>query len=337
MANPPQSPLPQLVWNIPPQWPVYAPADWPQIAASYFSLKNLPALLPLRHERAEAQGVALWGLLLDQLDHPLQGNKSFKLSQYFLQHSLSPGQVLAIGGLRSNLVRAAATACHQLRIPFTAVLPATAQAGAAPGQYPLLDMLAGMRHEALFLSREELKAIRESEPEALYRLQERGGSDAIIIPEGAADFRGVKGVMQLGHLLKPVLAEVGAEDILCATATATALTGLSLALAGSTIQTTGIVVLKGEDRLTPQVRAWQRQYAQEAGGLAPGPWGLTWGYDFGGYGKANAALRAFQQDCARRWGFEPDLIYDAKMLWALLDLIEQGYYGRGSRVVVLLG
>ena len=87
---------------------------------------------------------------------------------------------------------------------------------------------------------------------------------------------------------------------------------------GTGRQVIGIPVLKGEP-------TW---VVPPAGRIIPG-------YHFGGYARNTPALLDFMNFFYDNTGIPTDFVYTGKLLFATLDLMEKGYFARGSRVVVV--
>ncbi|MFM7852400.1 MAG: 1-aminocyclopropane-1-carboxylate deaminase/D-cysteine desulfhydrase, partial [Flammeovirgaceae bacterium] len=58
-------------------------------------------------------------------------------------------------------------------------------------------------------------------------------------------------------------------------------------------------------------------------------------YHFGGCGKYNDALLHFIKDVKEKYGLPLDKIYTAKMVYGVFDLIEKGYFNKGTSVLIV--
>jgi 1-aminocyclopropane-1-carboxylate deaminase len=55
----------------------------------------------------------------------------------------------------------------------------------------------------------------------------------------------------------------------------------------------------------------------------------------GGYAKTNEELHTFQHKFASQTGIILDPVYEAKMMFGLISLIEQNYFAPGTRICAL--
>ncbi|WP_327086312.1 pyridoxal-phosphate dependent enzyme [Nonomuraea sp. NBC_01738] len=231
-----------------------------------------------------------------------------------LRHSLDGvRRVLTFGGAYSNHIRAVAAAGRERDIETIGVIrgeehlplnPSLAYAAACGMRLTYLDRAAYRRKDT---------------PEVLDRLRERWGA-VTILPEGGSNAAAVRGCAELpGEIAQPY------DVICCPVGTGGTLAGLSAGLAEGR-RAIGFAVLKGAGFLEGEVARLQR----EAYGRVLDNWELQLGYHFGGYARTTPALRAF----ADERGLER--IYVAKMLWGVLDLVRQGAFAPGTRIVAVV-
>jgi len=64
-------------------------------------------------------------------------------------------------------------------------------------------------------------------------------------------------------------------------------------------------------------------------------WQLVTDYHFGGYAKVKPELLMFMQAFQKRHHIPLEPVYTGKMLYGLFDLIRQGYFPAGSRIVAI--
>ncbi|OSP41169.1 1-aminocyclopropane-1-carboxylate deaminase, partial [Streptomyces sp. 13-12-16] len=108
------------------------------------------------------------------------------------------------------------------------------------------------------------------------------------------------------------------------------LAGLAAGLGGGT-RALGIPVLKG-GFLADDVRALQ----SEAFGGPRGDWSLDDRFHFGGYARVPAELDVFAEDFEHRHGIPVERLYVAKLLYALVALVEENAFPRGSTVAAVI-
>lgn len=262
--------------------------------------------------------IELW-LKRDDLLHPvISGNKWRKL-KYILDHALSlPVTAIAsMGGAYSNHLHALAYAGRCLGLKT---------AGLVRGERPvslnptLLD-LQNWGMELRFVSRSDYRLLR--------RYKEWNGlpgSDAATywLPEGGAAPLALRGV---GEIVQELDIDY---DVLCAPCgTGTTLAGLINA-ATESITVLGFAALKGGAFLHQEVAALlANESTQQC------RWSINSDYHFGGFAKTDAALHAFIQTFVSKTGIALEPVYTGKMLYAIYDLAQQGYFPPGTRIIAL--
>jgi 1-aminocyclopropane-1-carboxylate deaminase len=65
------------------------------------------------------------------------------------------------------------------------------------------------------------------------------------------------------------------------------------------------------------------------------PWHINDQYHMGGYARKNDALIAFIQNFQAKHEIPLDFVYTGKMMWGIFDLVQQGYFARGSRILAI--
>jgi 1-aminocyclopropane-1-carboxylate deaminase len=64
-------------------------------------------------------------------------------------------------------------------------------------------------------------------------------------------------------------------------------------------------------------------------------WQLVTDYHFGGYAKINQALISFINEFKKNYQIPLDPIYTGKMMFGIFDLIENGYFSQGSKILAI--
>ncbi|TGE05301.1 1-aminocyclopropane-1-carboxylate deaminase/D-cysteine desulfhydrase [Hymenobacter fodinae] len=278
-------------------------------------------LQPLHEPAADRAGVQLL-LLRDDLTHPeLPGNKWRKL-KYNLQEARRLGHhtLLTFGGAYSNHLAAVATAGRLTGLRTVGVVR-----GEELGQLPLNPTLAQARADGMelhFLDRATYR--RKHEPAVLDQLLHTLGP-AYILPEGGSNTLALPGCAELVQELKADF------DYLCvACGTGGTLAGLLTGLGGQH-EALGVAALKGADFLRDDIN----QLTQQATGTTYTNWTLHTAYHGGGYARLSPELLHFVREFEQRHGVLLDPIYTSKLLVGVLDLLERGYFRRGSTVVAV--
>jgi 1-aminocyclopropane-1-carboxylate deaminase len=181
--------------------------------------------------------------------------------------------------------------------------------------------------EIFYLNRQKY---RERHTTALQaELQQRFG-DVLIIPEGGSNLNGVRGCME-------IVSTVAFDTICAACGTGTTLAGIILSLHKGQ-RAIGFPVLKNGGFLAAEIDSWLRNYL--ASGLPTtsytyAPWELVCDYHMGGYAKVNDELLQFHQQFTQEHGIPLDYVYTAKMFYGVMDLLKQGFFPKGDRLLLI--
>ena len=91
----------------------------------------------------------------------------------------------------------------------------------------------------------------------------------------------------------------------------------------------GVAALKGADFLVDDVDRLLPNKRPQAN------WQVLLDYHFGGFAKTTAALKTFMQDFEATHAIPLEPIYTGKMLYAVYDLLDKGYFKPGQRIIAL--
>jgi 1-aminocyclopropane-1-carboxylate deaminase len=287
-------------------------------------MPTAPLLQPIPHPAAQRAGVRLL-LWRDDLVNPdLPGNKARKLKYNLVQASAAGHRrLLTFGGAYSNHLAAVATAGRLHGFETVGLVRGEAH----ESLNPTLARCAADGMHLHYLDRATYR--RRAEPEFLAELQRQFGP-AYVLPEGGTNSLALRGVAELIDELRQ---HTDFDAVAVAAGTGGTLAGLALGLAGASYpaRAVGVAALKGADFLRADIDALTRA----ATGHPPAAYELHTGYHFGGYAKLPAELRVFIQEFRASYGVLLDPIYTSKLLFGVLDLIEQGHFLRGSTVVAV--
>jgi 1-aminocyclopropane-1-carboxylate deaminase len=261
--------------------------------------------------------VELW-LKRDDLIHPvISGNKWRKL-KYILQHafSVNADTIISMGGAYSNHLHALAFVGQQLGLKTIGLVRGEKSHPLNPTLKDLLDWGMTLR----FVTRQDYRQLRSYNQEyALPGLL----TGQYWLPEGGAVQSALQGIAEL-------VTEINQPDaVLCVPCgTGTTLAGI---IASSSPQNAvlGFAMLKGADFLANDVGKLL------SAGNAPNNWSINLDYHCGGFGKVTPALLAFMQQFEQITGIPLDPVYTGKMMLGIYDLIAQGYFRAGQRVVAI--
>ncbi|RPD46344.1 1-aminocyclopropane-1-carboxylate deaminase/D-cysteine desulfhydrase [Hymenobacter sediminis] len=280
-------------------------------------------LQQLQEAAADRAGVQLL-MLRDDLNHPeLPGNKWRKL-KYNLQQARQQGHttLLTFGGAYSNHIAAVAAAGRLTGLRTVGVVR-----GDELRSRPLNSTLAQAQADGMalhFLDRATYR--RKHEPEVIAELLQEIGP-AYVLPEGGSNTLALPGCAEL---IPELLALTDFDTICVACGTGGTLAGLLVGLDGQRTAL-GFAALKGAEFLRSDINTLTQQATRQT----YANWDLRTEYHGGGYARLNPELRQFVHEFQQRHGILLDPIYTSKMMVGVLDLLELGYFHRGSTVVAV--
>lgn len=280
-----------------------------------FEIDNIP-IDELDSEFLKQKSVKLKVARLDKIHPVISGNKLFKL-HYFLEDARQQNRpIVTFGGAYSNHLAATAYACRVTGLPCF---------GVVRGEEPLVlsPTLArcgddGMK--LIFIPRKEY-----SEISGMHGAENLPGVPAgsIFIPEGGYHESGAKGA----SLIMNLPAASDASFIVTALGTGTTTAGL-LRKVKAPQRVIAVPVLKN---LTDIHR--RLLYLN---GKPPDEKIIVWDqYHFGGYAKKNEELIRFMNDLYSGYGLPTDFVYTAKMMFAVIDKINSGFFPAGCTILCL--
>ena len=264
------------------------------------------------------QGLELW-LKRDDLLHPvISGNKWRKL-KYILQHAVSfkTRKIISMGGAYSNHLHALAYAGHELGLETLGIIRGERPEVLNPS---LRDMREwGMALE--FVSRSDYRQLRTYKQ---YQALPGLNPGEYWLPEGGALNLALQGVAEL-------VAEIKMDyDVLCVPCgTATTMAGLVKAVAEQK-QVHGFAALKGAGFLTDELD----NFLEHSDKLYP-DWSIHLQYHFGGFAKITPELLHFIQQFEQTHHIKLEPVYTGKMLYGIYDLIRQGYFKSGLKIIAI--
>ncbi|HZX73400.1 MAG TPA: pyridoxal-phosphate dependent enzyme [Cyclobacteriaceae bacterium] len=276
---------------------------------------NETPLLELKNQIIEQSGVRVL-VKREDLNHPLiSGNKWWKL-KYNLEEALrlQKKMVLTFGGAYSNHIYASAAAAEELGLKSVGII----RGEETLPLNPTLSFAKACGMELLYVSREAYR--RKSETEFVTQLHHQFG-DFYLIPEGGTNHLAIKGCAEFG---KRLIEEIDFDYVCMPVGTGGTIAGIVEGLNGQK-QVIGFSSLKDGEFLNGEIS----KYTQFRN------WQLNQDYHFGGYAKTTKALLDFARDFERDFEIPLDPVYTSKMMFGVFDLMRQGYFKKGSVVLVL--
>ena len=262
--------------------------------------------------------LALDVLRLDEIHPVVSGNKLFKL-HYFLENALKSDHktILTFGGAWSNHLVATAFASNSLGIKSVGIVR-----GEEPAFLSFtLQQCTQYGMQLKFISREAYAG--KEDGQFIQSLKKEYG-DCTIVPEGGYHAWGAKGAT----LIMDTVKENNYTHICTAVGTATTLAGLLLSAKKEQV-VIGVSVLKGMSDLKERVGILTNDTVKLD------QLKLLTEYHFGGYAKTTPVLIHFMNQCWQQFQLPLDLVYTAKMFYAILDAIQKDHFPANSRILCI--
>ncbi|WP_299759025.1 pyridoxal-phosphate dependent enzyme [uncultured Pontibacter sp.] len=276
-------------------------------------------LQKLEDKLLQAQGVELWVKREDLLHPHISGNKWRKL-KYNLQEAQRQNHqtILTFGGAYSNHIAATAAAGKEYGFKTIGIIRGEEHLPLNP----TLSFATSCGMQLHYITREKYKL--KNDPAFLEELLLQFGQ-VYLLPEGGTNLLAVKGCTEIVHDIS-----IKYDYICCAMGTGGTFAGIVASLAGKQ-QALGFPALKGGEFLKQETEELVLGYS----GQSYSNWQLITDYHFGGYAKVKPELLAFMESFRRQHYIRLEPVYTGKMMYGLFDLIGQGYFARGSRVVAV--
>ncbi|MFI5729789.1 1-aminocyclopropane-1-carboxylate deaminase/D-cysteine desulfhydrase [Kribbella sp. NPDC051587] len=274
----------------------------------------------LDDDRLTVAGVRLL-LKRDDLIHAeISGNKWRKLKYNIAAaRELGHHKLLTFGGAYSNHIKATAAVGHYGGFETVGVIR-------GEEHLPLNPSLAYATDRGMHLTYLDRTAYRTKTSEAVIAELHKRFGDFYLLPEGGSNSQAVLGCAELpAELTEPF------DVVICAVGTGGTLAGVAAGI-GEHQRAIGVPVLKAGAFLEQEIADLQ----QATYGGRVGDWHLECEYHFGGYAKRTPELDSFIADFKERHNLLLDWVYEAKMMYALFDLVGRRTFPTGTTIIALI-
>ncbi len=264
---------------------------------------------------AEDKGVELY-LKREDLIHPfVSGNKYRKLKYNLIEAQKKNFKILlTFGGAFSNHIAAVASAGHEFGFKTFGIIRGEELEYKIEAN-PTLSFAKQSGMNFKFVSRDEYR--NKTSDSFLNSLKEEFGR-FYLIPEGGTNALAIKGCAEI------LDDEDFNFDYVCtAVGTGGTISGL-INCSKSSQQVFGFPALKG-DFLHQDISKF----------VTNTNWELITNYHFGGYAKINEALVNFINEFKNGYKIPLDPVYTGKMMFGIFDLIEKGFFSKGSKILAI--
>ncbi|WP_166967466.1 1-aminocyclopropane-1-carboxylate deaminase/D-cysteine desulfhydrase [Yeosuana marina] len=257
-------------------------------------------------------------LLLKREDeiHPfISGNKYRKL-KYNIEEArkLNYKTLLTFGGAYSNHIAAAAFAGKEFGFKTIGIIRGD-ELRDKINENPTLSFAEACGMQFKFVSRELFRT--KHTKEFIEKLKEEFG-DFYLLPEGGTNVLAIRGCEEI---LTDEDASV--DYVCCAIGTGGTISGL-INSSQPDQQVLGFPALKGSFLKEDISKFVSKQN-----------WSLITEYHFGGYAKINTELIDFINQFKQENNIQLDPVYTGKMMFGIFDLLEKGYFSKGSKILAI--
>ena len=277
---------------------------------------NLLKTQELNDKFFKKNGIKFYVLNLEKIHPYINGNKYFKLKYNLEEFFLSEkNKILTFGGAYSNHIYATAAAGKEFGFETIGIIRGEEL------NYESNFILKSVREMGMrlkFVTRESYK-VKQSE-EFIGQLEKEFG-DFYLLPEGGSNQLAVKGCREI-----PSLIDIDFDWICCACGTGGTLAGISLGL-NKNQKALGIPVVKAENYFEEQIKRLLKLTDLPENII------LNHNFHFGGYAKYSVDLKNFNNEFMKKHKMRIDKIYNTKLFYGVLKLIDDGYFANGSRIV----
>lgn len=290
--------------------------------------------------------ISLSVLRMDQTDPIISGNKWFKLKHNFIAAKKQGFQtLLSFGGRYSNHIHALATAGKACGFNTIGIIRGEE---CLPLNPTLSDAVAqGMRlyyvNRQIYRDKHSHAVVKQlqsmvTQDAPFMSKQKHENSDPdkkppdqfYLLPEGGTNDLAVKGAAEIAAFI-PKQTDFVCLPLGTGGTAAGIITGLAQAGQQQT-RVLGFAAMKGGEFLEQAVRNLLVRQKK----LATLPrWQLVYDYHFGGFGKVSRPLAFFIQDFEQKHALELEPIYTAKMMYAIVKLINDNYFPKGSKIIAI--
>ena len=261
------------------------------------------------------QGVELYMLREDLLHPEISGNKFRKLKFNLIEAENGQfDKLITFGGAHSNHIAAVAAAGEKFGFETLGIIRGEELFQNEPKWSQTLHSarLKGMTFK--FVSRDEYR--KRASTAYLQSIQEKY-PNFYLIPEGGTNKPAVRGVGEM-------LGEHTRKFDFLASAVGTGGTLAGIAETARDQQVIGIPVLKIAN------------FENDIQNLTTAKnWKLISDYHFGGYAKINGQVVDFVNKFSKKYKIQLDPVYTGKLVFGIFDLIENGYFPEGSKILVI--
>lgn len=277
-----------------------------------FQTKNIP----IQEVKLDFETDVRLFIKREDLIHPFVSGNKFRKLKYNLAEAKTQqhATLLTFGGAYSNHIAAVAAAGKLHGFQTIGVIRGE-EIHTKIDHNPTLKFAQQNGMQLHFISREAYRT--KTSAAFTTQLKERFGR-FYSIPEGGTNSLAVKGCAEI-----ITENEQGFDTICCAVGTGGTIAGIANG-AFTHQKVLGFPALKGDFLQQDIAKLTEKTN-----------WKLIPMYHFGGYGKVTNELIAFINQFKQHTSIPLDPIYTGKMLFGIIDLMKNGYFGKQNRILAI--
>jgi 1-aminocyclopropane-1-carboxylate deaminase len=285
----------------------------------------LSELQPLHHPLFTKHKVVVQVKRDDNIHPTISGNKWRKL-KYNLDHVLQNKHikgVLSFGGGYSNHIHALAFACFQRNIPCVGFIR-------GEQHYANNCTLTWAKYWGMKLHFVDRKTYRRRHDNDYLTELQKQYPNYFIVPEGGSNTLAIKGVSEI---ITELNKQTDYDTLITPVGSGGTLAGLITGDFTSNVHLhslLGVAVLKEADYLKNTIQELLPESVKKHNN-----WQLLTNFHRGGYAKFSKLDANRILEFSRISGIDFEPVYSGKMVLAFLDLLEQGYFAKGERIILL--
>lgn len=265
-------------------------------------------------------GISLFIKREDELHPFISGNKYRKLKYNLTEASKQNKQtLLTFGGAFSNHIAATAAAGFEHNFKTIGVIRGNELAfnlEEVLQNNPTLKFASEKNMKFHFVSRSNYR--NKTSNHFIENLQQQFG-DFYLVPEGGTNHFAVKGCEEILNK------KDNAFDVICSSiGTGGTISGI-INSAKKHQKIIGFPALKG-DFLQHEIKKYVTKKDN---------WSLNTNYHFGGYAKVSEELITFINNFKAETGIPLDPVYTGKMIFGIVDLIKNGFFKKGTKILAI--
>lgn len=298
---------------------------------------NPVALQTIYNPSLTEKELSLYVLRTDQIDPAISGNKWFKLKHNLIDAKQQGYKTLvSFGGPYSNHLYALSAAGKLYQFNTVGIIR-------GEEHLPLNPTLSDLKARGMKLYYINRSTYRNKhQPEIIEKLKTMIAEDTpglltdemYLLPEGGTNKLAVKGASEIVSFIPED------TDFICVPCgTGGTIAGMIYGLCTSGRDKTrvlGFPAVKGSQFLLQRIETMLQSLQFSAQQINPAiVWELFHDYHFGGFGKINQTLALFIDEFEKKHSVELDPIYTAKMMYGIVNLIENNFFPKGSKIIAV--